>query len=35
MEHFDPVKKAARRKAVFPDDCRKAFEFGRHLVASA
>ena len=35
MEHFDPVKKAERRKTVFPDDCRKAFEFGRRLVAGA
>lgn len=28
---FDPVKKAARRKDVFPDDCKKAFETGARL----
>ena len=28
---FDPVKKAARRRDVFPDDCRKAFEMGARL----
>lgn len=25
---FDPVKKAKRRKEVFPEDCKKAFEMG-------
>jgi multimeric flavodoxin WrbA len=28
---FDPVKKAARRKDVFPEDCRKAFDMGVRL----
>ena len=28
---FDPVKKAQRRKEVFPLDCRKAFELGAKL----
>jgi len=31
MESMDPAKKAARREDVFPDDCRKAFEFGCRL----
>jgi len=35
MEYFDSMKKAARRKAVFPDDRRKAFEFGHRLVTDA
>ena len=35
MEYMDPIKKAARRKEVFPDDCRKAFEFGCRLAAKA
>jgi len=25
---FDPVEKAKRRKEVFPNDCKKAFEMG-------
>ena len=29
---FDPAQKAARRKDVFPQDCRKAFELGIRLV---
>ena len=29
---FDPAHKAARRKEVFPQDCRKAFELGARLV---
>ena len=29
---FDHVKKAARRKDVFPDDCRKAFDMGTRLI---
>ncbi|MCX5826497.1 MAG: flavodoxin family protein [Deltaproteobacteria bacterium] len=33
MEYMDPVKKAARRKEVFPDDCRKAFEFGCRIAS--
>ncbi|KUG23264.1 nadph-dependent fmn reductase [hydrocarbon metagenome] len=28
MEYMDPVQKAQRREQVFPNDCRKAFEFG-------
>ncbi len=31
MEYMDPAKKAERHDAVFPDDCRKAFELGRKL----
>ena len=31
MECMDPVKKAERREQVFPDDCRKAFEFGYRI----
>jgi multimeric flavodoxin WrbA len=30
-ERFDPVKKARRRKEVFPEDCRKAFAMGSTL----
>jgi multimeric flavodoxin WrbA len=30
---FDPVKKARRRKEIFPLDCQKAFEMGVRLVA--
>ena len=35
MERMDPVKKAERREQVFPEDCRKAFEFGRRLASKA
>ena len=28
---FDPKAKAERRKTVFPEDCRKAFEMGIRL----
>jgi multimeric flavodoxin WrbA len=35
MEYMDPAKKAARREKVFPDDCRKAFEFGCRLASKA
>jgi multimeric flavodoxin WrbA len=31
MEHFDPKKKALRRKEVFPADCQKAFDLGQRL----
>ena len=31
---FDPVKKAERRREVFPQDCRKAFELGERLASS-
>jgi hypothetical protein len=30
-DRFDPVKKAARRKEIFPEDCKKAFEMGKRL----
>lgn len=30
---FDPEKKAARRRDVFPDDCKKAFEMGVRFVS--
>jgi len=33
MEYMDPIKKAARRAEVFPEDCRKAFELGCRLTA--
>jgi hypothetical protein len=29
---FDPVQKAARRRDIFPQDCRRAFEMGARLV---
>ncbi len=35
MEYFDPAKKIERRKTVFPEDCRIAFELGRRLAADA
>jgi multimeric flavodoxin WrbA len=35
MERMDPVEKAERREQVFPEDCRKAFEFGRRLASKA
>ncbi len=35
MESMDPAKKAARRKEVFPEDCRRAFEFGRRIASKA
>ena len=35
MEYADPVKKAERREKVFPDDCRKAFEFGCRFASKA
>jgi multimeric flavodoxin WrbA len=31
-DRFDPVKKAARHKEVFPLDCKKAFEMGARFV---
>ena len=33
MEYMDPVKKAARRAEVFPEDCRKAFELGCRMAS--
>ncbi len=35
MEYMDPAKKTLRRKEVFPDDCRKAFEFGCRISTKA
>lgn len=35
MEFMDPIKKLERRKKIFPEDCRKAFEFGCQLVSKA
>ncbi|GBE31683.1 2-amino-4-deoxychorismate dehydrogenase [bacterium BMS3Bbin05] len=35
MEYMDPAKKTLRRKEVFPEDCRKAFEFGRRISTKA
>ena len=32
-DHFDPEHKAARRRDVFPEDCKKAFEMGVRLVS--
>ena len=31
MEYLDPVHKLARREQVFPEECRRAVEFGRRL----
>ncbi|OPY09268.1 MAG: Iron-sulfur flavoprotein [Syntrophus sp. PtaB.Bin001] len=33
MEYMDPAKKAERRQKMFPDDCRKAFEFGSRIAS--
>ncbi len=33
MEYMNPSKKTLRRKEVFSDDCRKAFEFGGRVAA--
>jgi multimeric flavodoxin WrbA len=33
MGYWDPVKKAAQREDVFPDDCRKAFELGCRIAS--
>jgi multimeric flavodoxin WrbA len=33
MEHFDPEKKALRRKEILPIDCQKAFDLGHRLTA--
>lgn len=33
-DRFDPVKKAARHKEVFPQDCEKAFALGARLAAN-
>ena len=31
---FDPVKKAQRRKEIFPEDCEKAFDMGVRFTKS-
>lgn len=33
IESFDPVHKAQRRREVFPQDCKRAYELGARLVA--
>ena len=33
MEYMDPARKAARREKEFPEDCRRAFDFGRKLAS--
>lgn len=33
MEYMDPVKKAARRAEVFPQDCQQAFALGERLTS--
>ncbi len=35
MEYADPAKKASRREAVLPEDCRKAFELGCRIALKA
>jgi multimeric flavodoxin WrbA len=35
MEYMDPIKKAARRVDVFPEDCRKAFELGCRMISKS
>jgi multimeric flavodoxin WrbA len=32
MEYMDPAYKLARREQAFPEECKRAFEFGRQLV---
>jgi catalase len=34
LAHFDREKKAKRRREVFPDDCKKAFEMGSRFSSS-
>ena len=33
-ERFDPAKKEARRREVFPEDCKKAFQMGVRLATA-
>lgn len=33
MEYMDPARRADRREKVFPEDCRRVFEFGRRLAS--
>jgi multimeric flavodoxin WrbA len=35
MEYMDPAQKTARREKMFPEDCRKAFEFGCRIASKA
>jgi multimeric flavodoxin WrbA len=35
MEYMDPVKKAVRRSEVFPEDCRRAYEFGCRMASKS
>lgn len=35
MEYMDPTEKAKRREQVFPNDCRKAFEFGCRIAGKS
>lgn len=34
MEFFNPADKALRRRKIFPDDCRRAFEFGGRIFSN-
>lgn len=34
FEYFDPEQRKERRRTVFPEDCRKAFELGARLMTS-
>lgn len=34
MEYMDPAYKLARREQAFPEECKKAFEFGRRLATN-
>jgi multimeric flavodoxin WrbA len=35
FSYFDPEQRRERRRTVFPEDCRKAFELGARLAATA
>ena len=35
FEYFDPKVRQERRRTIFPDDCRKAFELGARLTSGA
>ena len=35
FQYFDPEERKERRRTVFPEDCRKAFELGARLTTSA
>jgi hypothetical protein len=34
FNYFDPETRMKRRKTVFPDDCKRAFELGKRLISS-